>query len=91
MRHKRLQHMGEGVKAKKATSSGVRVRARDKCARDKHLSAQRDHKVEGGGADDAALLSTSSVFSPLRRHSVDIDALSPTEHRHPFPSFTEQT
>ena len=40
--------MGEGVKAKKATSSGVRVRARDKCAREKHLSAQRDHKVKGG-------------------------------------------
>ena len=75
--------MGEGVKAKKATSSGVRVRARDKCAREKHLSAQRDHKVKGG-ADDAALLSNIVRFSPLRRHSVNIDALSPTEHRHPL-------
>lgn len=82
--------MGEGVKAKKVTSSGVRVRARDKCAREQHLSAQRDHKVKGR-ADDAALLSDIVHFSPLRRHSVYIDALSPTEHRHPFPSFTEQT
>ena len=90
MKHKRLRHMGEGVKAKKATSSGVRVRARDKCAHEQHLSAQRDHKVKGG-ADDAALLSDIVHFSPLRRHSVYIDALSPTEHRHPFPSFTEQT
>jgi len=48
MKHKRLRHMGEGVKAKKATSSGVRVRARDECAREKQLSAQRDHKVKGG-------------------------------------------
>lgn len=39
--------MGEGMKAKKATSSGVRVRARDECGREKHLSAQRDHKVKG--------------------------------------------
>lgn len=40
--------MGEGVKAKKATSSGVRASARDECAREKHRSAQRDHKVKGG-------------------------------------------
>ena len=53
--------MGEEVKAKKATSSGARVRSRDKCAREKHRSAQRDHKVEGG-ADDAALLSNIVRF-----------------------------
>ena len=48
MEHKRLCHMGEGVKAKKVTSSGVRVRSRDTCAREKRLSAQSDHKVKGG-------------------------------------------
>ena len=56
MKYKRLRHIGEGVKAKKVTSSGVRVRSRDTCAREKHRSAQSDHKVKGG-ADDAALLS----------------------------------
>ena len=40
--------MSEGVKAKKVTSSGVRVRSRDTCAREKRLSAQSDHKVKGG-------------------------------------------
>ena len=53
--------MGEGVKAKKVTSSGVRVRSRDTCAREKRLSAQSDHKVKGG-ADDAALLSNIGRF-----------------------------
>ena len=48
MKHKRLRHMGEGVKAKKVTSSGVRMRSRDTCAREKRLSAQSDHKVKGG-------------------------------------------
>ena len=48
MKHKRLRHMGEGVKAKKVTSSGVRVRSRDTCALEKRRSAQRDHKVKGG-------------------------------------------
>ena len=48
MKHKRLLHMGEGVKAKKVTSSGVRVRSCNACAREKRLSAQRDHKVKGG-------------------------------------------
>ena len=48
MEHKRLRHTGEEVKAKKATSIGVRVRARDTCAREKRLSAQSDHKVKGG-------------------------------------------
>lgn len=56
MKHNRLRRMGEGVKAKKATSSGVRVRSRETCAREKRRSAQSDHKVKGG-ADDAALLS----------------------------------
>lgn len=56
MKHNRLRRMGEGVKAKKATSSGVRMRSRDTCAREKRRSAQSDHKVKGG-ADDAALLS----------------------------------
>lgn len=48
MKHKRLCHTSEGVKAKKVTSSGVRVRSRDTCAREKRLSAQSDHKVKGG-------------------------------------------
>lgn len=49
MEHKRLRHTGEEVKAKKVTSSGVRVRSRDTCVREKHRSAQSDHKVKGGG------------------------------------------
>ena len=48
MEHKRLRHTGEEVKAKKVTSSGVRVRSRDTCAHEKRLSAQSDHKVKGG-------------------------------------------
>lgn len=90
MKHKRLLHMGEGVKAKKVTSSGVRVRSCNACAREKRLSAQRDHKVKGG-TDDAALLSNIVHFfsAPsalgLHRRTVSHRA-SP-----PFPSFTEQT
>ena len=40
--------MGEGVKAKKVTSSGVRVRSRDTCAREKRLSAKCKHKRKKG-------------------------------------------
>lgn len=65
MKYKRLRHMGEEVKAKKTTSSGVRMRAREECAREKHRSAQRDHKVKGG-ADDAALLSGIVRFFSAR-------------------------
>ena len=90
MKHKHLRHMGEGVKAKKATSSGVRVRSRDTCAHEKRLSAQ-SAQSEGRGADDAALLSDLGRFFSATAASAGIDALSPTEHRPPFPSFTEQT
>ena len=48
MEHRRLRHMGEGVKAKKVTSSGVRVRSRDTCAREKRLSAKCKHKEKEG-------------------------------------------
>ena len=82
--------MGEGVKAKKVTSSGVRVRSRETCAREKRLSAQSDHKVKRG-SHDAALLSDIGRFFSATAASAGIDALSPTEHRPPFPSFTEQT
>lgn len=90
MKHKRLRHMGEGVKAKKVTSSGVRVRSRDTCAREKRLSAQRDHKVKGESRRCGVAERHRPFFSAMAA-SAGIDALSPTEHRHPFPSFTEQT
>ena len=45
MKHKHLRHMSEEVKEKKQLRVGC---ARDECAREKHLSAQRDHKVKGG-------------------------------------------
>lgn len=90
MKHKRLRHMGEGVKAKKATSSGVRVRARYKCAREKHLSAQRDHKVKGGSRQCGLAEQHRPFFSAPAALGLHRRA-SPTEHRHPFPSFTEQT
>jgi len=37
------------------------------------------------------LLSNIGRFFSATAASAGIDALSPTEHRHPFPSFTEQT
>ena len=91
MEHKRLCHMGEGVKAKKVTSSGVRVRSRDTCARETGLLDEVQAQRERRGADDAALLSDIGRFFSATAASVGIDALSPTEHRPPFPSFTEQT
>ena len=44
-----------------------------------------------GGADDAALLSDIGRFFSATAASTGIDTQSPTEHRPPFPSFTEQT
>jgi len=90
MKHKRLRHMGEGVKAKKATSSGVHVRAHDKCAREKHLSAQRDHKVKGGSRRCGVAERHRPFFSAPAALGLHRRAVS---HRasHPFPSFTEQT
>jgi len=51
------------------------------------VQAQRERR----GADGAALLSDIVHFFSATAASPGIDALSPTEHRPPFPSFTEQT
>ena len=74
--------MGEGVKAKKATSSGVLVRAREECAREKHLSAQRDHKVKGGNRRCGVAERHRPFFSApaalgLRRRAVSHRASAP--------------
>ena len=75
--------MGEGVKAKKVTSSGVRVRSRDTCVREKHRSAQSDHKVKGGGRR-CGVAERHRPFFSAPAVSAGIDALSPTEHRPPL-------
>lgn len=64
MKHKRLRHMGEEVKAKKATSSGVRVRSCNTCAHEKHRSAQRDHKVEGGSRRCGTRFTSTHCLQP---------------------------
>lgn len=74
--------MGEGVKAKKVTSSGVRVRSRDTCTREKHLSAQRDHKVKGGSRRCGAAERHRPFFSApaalgLHRRAVSHRASAP--------------
>jgi len=84
MEHKRLRHTGEEVKAKKVTSSGVRVRARDTCTRETGLLDEVQAQRERRGADDAALLSDIGRFFSATAASVGIDALSPTEYRPPF-------
>ena len=90
MEHKRLRHTGEEVKAKKATSSGVRVRSRDTCAREKRLSAQSDHKVKGGSRRCGVVERHRPFFlryGGVGRHRRTVShRASP-----PFPSFTEQT
>ena len=84
MEHKRLRHMGEGVKAKKSNFEwGARAIARHVRTRETPLSAERSQS-EGRGADDAALLSNIGRFFSATAVSAGIDALSPTEHRPPL-------